>query len=84
MNSGYECKLPNPTSSVVVSGSSLTADELNDLIQTFIDNTIRVSDLYNLCIGMFKNSSSCYNMFQLLFTAFFLLIMHVYLFCIRQ
>ncbi len=41
--SGHECKHVNPVSSVVVSGGEATADKLTDLVQLYIDQTLKVS-----------------------------------------
>ena len=37
---GYECFEINETASVVVDGASLTPGQLNDLIQTFIEDNL--------------------------------------------
>ena len=41
--SGYTCKIPDPSSSVVVSGPSVSAGELTDHVQLFIDRALQVS-----------------------------------------
>ena len=41
--SGYECKVPDSGSSIVVSGPSVSAGELSDLVQLSIDQALQVS-----------------------------------------